>query len=74
MEEAIVKAKTARTAILANMNACLSKEREEMSQYAPRIVTIQVDPSKIGELIGPGGKNIMRIVEESGCGRPLIHI
>ena len=67
MEEAIAKAKTARTEILANMAGCLAKEREEMSPYAPRIVTIQVDPSKIGELIGPGGKNIKRIVEESGC-------
>ena len=38
-----------------------------MSPYAPRIVTIPIDPSKIGELIGPGGKNIKRIVEESGC-------
>ncbi len=67
MEEAIAKAKTARTAILANMGGCLAKEREEMSPYAPRIVTIPIDPSKIGELIGPGGKNIKRIVEESGC-------
>ena len=67
MEEAIAKAKTARTEILANMAGCLAKEREEMSPYAPRIVTIQIDPSKIGELIGPGGKNIKRIVEESGC-------
>ena len=67
MEEAIAKAKTARTAILANMDGCLAKEREEMSPYAPRIVTIPIDPSKIGELIGPGGKNIKRIVEESGC-------
>ena len=67
MEEAIAKAKTARTAILANMAGCLAKERDEMSPYAPRIVTIPIDPSKIGELIGPGGKNIKRIVEESGC-------
>ena len=80
MEEAIAKAKTARTAVLANMNGCLSKEREEMSPHAPRIVTIPIDPSKIGELIGPGGKNIKRIVEESGCeinieddGRVLIY-
>ena len=80
MEEAIAKAKTARTAILANMGGCLEKEREEMSPYAPRIVTIPIDPSKIGELIGPGGKNIKRIVEESGCeinieddGRVLIY-
>ena len=51
-----------------------------MSPHAPRIVTIPIDPSKIGELIGPGGKNIKRIVEESGCeinieddGRVLIY-
>tara|TARA_B100001173_G_C15892527_1_gene506253 strand:- start:403 stop:951 length:549 start_codon:yes stop_codon:yes gene_type:complete len=62
------------------MGGCLEKEREEMSPYAPRIVTIPIDPSKIGELIGPGGKNIKRIVEESGCeinieddGRVLIY-
>ena len=80
MEEAIGMAKTARTAILSNMGDCLAKEREEMSPYAPRIVTIPIDPSKIGELIGPGGKNIKRIVEESGCeinieddGRVLIY-
>ena len=54
MEEAIGMAKKARTAILANMGDCLAKEREEMSPYAPRIVTIPIDPSKIGELIGPG--------------------
>jgi polyribonucleotide nucleotidyltransferase len=38
-----------------------------MSKYAPRIVTIKINPEKIGALIGPGGKNIKRIVDESGC-------
>ncbi len=38
-----------------------------MSKYAPRIVQIRINPEKIGALIGPGGKNIKRIVEESGC-------
>src|SRR5678816_2212205 len=39
----------------------------EMSKYAPRIVTIKINPEKIGALIGPGGKNIKKIVEESSC-------
>ena len=38
-----------------------------MSKYAPRILTLKIDPEKIGALIGPGGKNIKRLVEESGC-------
>ena len=38
-----------------------------MSPYAPRITQLKVDPDKIGLIIGPGGKNIKRIVEESGC-------
>src|SRR6201999_6008 len=37
------------------------------SKYAPRIVTLKINPEKIGALIGPGGKNIKRLVEESGC-------
>ena len=36
-------------------------------KYAPRIITLKINPERIGELIGPGGKNIKRIVEESGC-------
>src|SRR5580698_9553969 len=39
----------------------------ELSKYAPRIVTLKINPEKIGALIGPGGKNIKRLVEESGC-------
>jgi len=38
-----------------------------LSKYAPRIITLKINPERIGELIGPGGKNIKRIVEESGC-------
>ena len=45
----------------------LAEPRKEMSKYAPRIVTIKINPEKIGALIGPGGKNIKRLVEESGC-------
>src|SRR3989442_14254223 len=41
--------------------------RSELSRYAPRIITLKIHPERIGELIGPGGKNIKRIVDESGC-------
>jgi polyribonucleotide nucleotidyltransferase len=45
----------------------LAEPRKEMSKYAPRIVQVKINPEKIGALIGPGGKNIKRLVEESGC-------
>ncbi|MDQ6632702.1 MAG: polyribonucleotide nucleotidyltransferase [Verrucomicrobiota bacterium] len=67
MTEALEKARVARLSILADMAKVLSEPRKEMSKYAPRIVQIKINPEKIGALIGPGGKNIKRIVEESGC-------
>jgi len=66
MEEAIEAARVARHAIIDTMNETISKAGE-MSPYAPRITQLKVDPDKIGMIIGPGGKNIKRIVEESGC-------
>jgi len=66
MEEAIEAARVARHAIIDKMNETIS-EPGEMSPYAPRITQLKVDPDKIGMIIGPGGKNIKRIVEESGC-------
>jgi len=67
MAEAIEKARVARLGILAEMAKVIAEPRKEMSKYAPRIVQIRINPEKIGALIGPGGKNIKRIVEESGC-------
>ncbi len=67
MAEALEKARTARLSILQTMAATLAEPRKEMSPYAPRIVQIKINPEKIGALIGPGGKNIKRLVEESGC-------
>jgi polyribonucleotide nucleotidyltransferase len=67
MEEAIEKARVARMHILQEMAKTLAAPRPELSKYAPRIVTLKINPEKIGALIGPGGKNIKRIVEESGC-------
>jgi polyribonucleotide nucleotidyltransferase len=66
LEEAIVKAKTGRTQILAAMAHAIS-EIKPLSQYAPRIEKYKINPEKIGELIGPGGKNIKAIQAESGA-------
>src|SRR5438270_1049447 len=67
MTEAVEKARVARMHILAEMAKTLGAPRKELSKYAPRIETIKINPEKIGALIGPGGKNIKRLVEESGC-------
>ncbi len=64
---ALEKAHVARLAILDKMNATISKHRDQLSQYAPRIITIRINPSKIGDVIGPGGKVIRAIVEETGA-------
>ncbi|HEX5219393.1 MAG TPA: polyribonucleotide nucleotidyltransferase [Verrucomicrobiae bacterium] len=67
MAEAIENARIARMHILAEMAKTISAPRKEMSKYAPRIQVLKINPEKIGALIGPGGKNIKRLVEESGC-------
>ena len=67
MTETIEKARIARLHILAEMAKTISTARTELSKYAPRIQVIKINPEKIGALIGPGGKNIKRLVEESGC-------
>ncbi len=67
MTEAVEKARVARLSILAEMAKTISQPRKELSQYAPRIEVVRINPEKIGALIGPGGKNIKKLVEESGC-------
>src|SRR5476651_302462 len=67
MTETVEKARVARLHILAEMAKTLPAARTELSKYAPRIEVIRINPEKIGALIGPGGKNIKRLVEESGC-------
>ncbi len=67
MEEAVEKARVARLFILGEMAKTLAAPRPEISKYAPRIETVRINPEKIGALIGPGGKNIKKLVEESGC-------
>ncbi len=67
MRLALEKALVARKFILGKMNETISKHRDDLSTYAPRIITIKINPSKIGEVIGPGGKMIRSIVEETGA-------
>jgi polyribonucleotide nucleotidyltransferase len=67
MAEAIEKARVARLFILGEMAKTIAAPRKDISPYAPRITTLKVNPEKIGAIIGPGGKNIKRLVEESGC-------
>jgi polyribonucleotide nucleotidyltransferase len=67
MAETIEKARVARMHILAEMAKTMAEPRKEISKYAPRIQTVKINPEKIGALIGPGGKNIKKLVEESGC-------
>jgi len=66
MAGAIQQAKEGRFFIMDKMNAALNEPRTAMSQYAPRMLTIQIHPDKIREVIGPGGKMIRKIIEESG--------
>ncbi|MFH1374092.1 MAG: polyribonucleotide nucleotidyltransferase [bacterium] len=67
MRQALDKARQARLKILENMNAAISKHRDQLSEFAPRIITIKINPSKIGEVIGPGGKMIRSITEATGA-------
>src|SRR5436309_55473 len=65
--EALEKAKQARLHILDIMDQVMPKPRSELSKYAPRIITIQIRPDKIGDLIGPKGKTIRGIQEQTGA-------
>ncbi len=67
IRETLHRAKEARLVILAEMAKVLPAPRPEISQFAPRLETVKINPELIGKLIGPGGKNIKRIQEESGA-------
>ncbi|MBW4516425.1 MAG: polyribonucleotide nucleotidyltransferase [Timaviella obliquedivisa GSE-PSE-MK23-08B] len=64
---AITQAKPARMHILEKMLEAIDKPREELSPWAPRLLTIKIDPEFIGMVIGPGGKNIKGITEQTGA-------
>jgi polyribonucleotide nucleotidyltransferase len=67
MKEALAQAKEGRLHILAEMDKALAEPRAELSTYAPRIVTLMINPEKIGDLIGPKGKTIRGIQDETGA-------
>jgi polyribonucleotide nucleotidyltransferase len=67
MKDAIDQAVRSRTAILGFMQTVIDAPRGQLSEFAPRIETIQINPDKIGLIIGPGGKNIKSIVAETGA-------
>lgn len=64
--EAVERARTARLAILEEIKKVISAPREKLSEYAPKITRLMIDPKKIGLVIGPGGKTIRAIIEETG--------
>lgn len=66
LREALQRAKAARAEILANMLAAIPEPRKELSPYAPRIEKLQIDPDKIGAVIGKGGDTINKITTETG--------
>jgi len=67
MQIALAQAKEGRNFILGEMNKVLDKPRSEMSEFAPRLMTIKVHPDKIRDVIGKGGVTIRSITEETGC-------
>ncbi|NQT52331.1 polyribonucleotide nucleotidyltransferase, partial [bacterium] len=67
LRAALEQARDARIHILREMLRCLDRPRDEISAYAPRLLRVQINPSKIGTIIGPGGKTIRNIEEVSGA-------
>jgi polyribonucleotide nucleotidyltransferase len=67
MRQALHQARDARLFVLSVMQKALEQPRKEVSTYAPRIVTLHIKPDKIRDVIGPGGKVIRGLVEETGC-------
>lgn len=66
MEQALAQAKKARMQVLDTILACIPEPREELSPYAPRIIVMHINPDKIKDVIGPGGKMINKIIAETG--------
>ncbi len=67
MQQALDQAKQGRLFILGEMAKVLSESREEMSEYAPRLITFRINPEKIRDVIGKGGATIRSITEETGA-------
>ncbi|MFA7253047.1 MAG: polyribonucleotide nucleotidyltransferase [Patescibacteria group bacterium] len=73
IKDTLDQAKKGRMEIMEAMLAVIPEPRKELSKYAPKIEAIRINPDKIGELIGPGGKTIKKLVEECG-GKEIISI
>lgn len=67
LQAALAQAKKGRAFILGKMLECIAEPRKQLKKYAPKITTIKVNPEKIKDIIGPGGKIIKKIVEETGA-------
>lgn len=67
LQAALAQAKKGRAFILGKMLECISEPRKQLKKYAPKITTIRVNPEKIKDIIGPGGKVIKKIVEDTGA-------
>jgi len=67
LEKCLEQARVARLAILEKMQQAIDAPRNELSSFAPRIDILKINPEKIGGLIGPGGKNIKKIIATSGA-------
>lgn len=65
LEKTLTQGLEARLEVLKTMNAAISEPRPDLSKYAPRIISFKIDPEKIREVIGPGGKMINKIIEET---------
>ena len=66
LEEALTQAKIGRMQILEHMLSTIAEPRTSLSTYAPKIITIKINPDKIRDVIGPGGKQINKIIDETG--------
>lgn len=66
LEEALIQAKKGRMHILGHMLETINEPKEELSKYAPKILTMKINPDKIRDVIGPSGKQINKIIEETG--------
>ena len=69
MREAMAEAKKSRYFIIDKLAETIAKPREELSSYAPRMIVVQINPAKIKDVIGPGGKVINKIIEETGVSK-----
>lgn len=66
LEEALLQAKTGRMEILESMLRTINEPKQELSKYAPKILTMKINPDKIRDVIGPSGKQINKIIDETG--------